>query len=170
MTQTFAESPGQCWVLGQKSCSQLSFPTPITPGKWEWALHPCPGRRHKKITVSSLFELGKLKLQQNCLMSGTANTLQPGWKIFQDTYHERPDHHIWHLGQLVVQQGSGCMICHLQGERKYLYSLSISDKAVSTCRKMMNSMGRYKPGSTQFHFLWHQESINTIMVYKYLPY
>lgn len=67
--------------------------------------------------------------------------------VFQLTYHERPDHHIWHLGQLVVQQGSGCMICHLQhikGERKYLYSLPISDKAVLTCRKTINSMGRWQ--------------------------
>lgn len=98
----------------------------------------------QRITVSGLFELGKLKMQQKCLMSGTANTLKPGWKIFQDTYHERPDHHIWHLGQLVVQQGSGCMICHLQGESKYLYSFCISDKAVSTCRKRMNSMERWQ--------------------------
>lgn len=33
--------------------------------------------------------------------------------IFQDTYHERSDHHIWHLRQLVVQQCRGCMIRHL---------------------------------------------------------
>lgn len=33
--------------------------------------------------------------------------------IFQDTYHERSDHHIWHLRQLVVQQSRGRMIRHL---------------------------------------------------------
>lgn len=28
-------------------------------------------------------------------------------------YHEGPDNHIWHLGQLVMQKGSSGMICDL---------------------------------------------------------
>lgn len=29
------------------------------------------------------------------------------------TYHEGSDHDVWHLGQLIVEQGSGGMIGHL---------------------------------------------------------
>lgn len=32
------------------------------------------------------------------------------------TYHEGPDHDVGHLGQLVVQQGRGGVVCHLGTE------------------------------------------------------
>lgn len=31
----------------------------------------------------------------------------------RQTHHEGPDHHIRHLGQLVVQQGGGGVVCYL---------------------------------------------------------
>lgn len=46
--------------------------------------------------------------------------------IFPYTYHERSDYHIWHLRQLVVQQSSGRMICHLyrmKGEYTLIHSI-----------------------------------------------
>lgn len=80
--------------------------------------------------LSSLVKQVKSQLHHNCLVPFAVSTLKSVWRslvIFKSTYHERSDYHVGHLGQLVVQQGSGRMIRHLcqtEGEHSLIHSTS----------------------------------------------